>query len=206
MPTREAESISQAGPGVDQGIGRGASYRSDAPEDVANRAALTTANAAAAAVEPYMVKFTMSQASRERIFELATKLDYFSGKYDYTKHRIASSGVKTLIYGDATRHNETTYNWSENPLIDELTKLFQNISQTLEFGRHLEHMARYDKLGVDGELRRMEEVAAHNELLELQAVEPVLRRIAGDSAMLHIARLRADKLLARLPGPGETKP
>ena len=82
--------------------------------------------------------------------------------------------------------------------MEELTRLFQNLSQTLEFGRHLDHMVRYDRLGIDAELRRMEEAAGNNELIELQAIAPSLQRITDDTAILHIARLRAEKLLARL--------
>jgi len=182
-----------------------AAYRSDAPTDTM-RDPNSLRPGQPLPTDPYMLKFTMTQPTRERIFELAEQLNFFAGKFDYTKRKVASSGVKTLVFADPRRHNETSYNWSENPQIQELTRIFQNISMTLEFGRRIEHDLRYDRLGVDAELRRMEEAQSHKELLELQAVEPVLRRVANDSSVLHVARLRADKLLARIEPPVETKP
>jgi hypothetical protein len=182
-----------------------AAYRSDAPQDTS-----TSANAIRPGqplpTEPYLLNFTMSQPTRDRLFQLAEQLNYFQGNFDYTKRRIASGGAKTLVFGDLTRHNETTYNWSENPQVQEITRIFQNISMTLEFGRRIEYDLRYDRLGVDSELRRMEEAAKNKELAELQAIEPVLRRVANDPAVLHIARVRADKLLARIEPPADARP
>lgn len=184
-----------------------ATYRSDAPEDGVDPTTYATPGKPPAPGDPYGLNFTMSAETRERIFTLAAKLNYFRGNFDYTKGRIAASGIKTVVYADPTRHNETRYNWSENPLVEELTRLFQNLAQTVEFGRHLDHMYRYDRLGIDAELRRMEEAAGNNELVELQAIAPSLQRIVDDTAVLHIARLRAEKLLARLrPAAGAPSP
>ncbi len=180
-----------------------ASYRVDPGQDP-NAAQYVTPGRTAPKDDPYELKFTMSQGTRERIFGAAEKLDYFSGNFDYTKRKIASSGKKTLTYTDATRNHTTTYNWSENPTVDELTHLFQNMGQTLEFGRRLEYMVRYEKLGVDSELRRMEDAAKRNELVELQVIEPLLHKIADDSSMLHIARSRAKKLLTTLAQSGSS--
>ncbi len=41
-------------------------------------------------------------------------------------------------FADGSMWNQITYTSSNNPLIKQLTKLFENISATLEFGRRLE--------------------------------------------------------------------
>ncbi len=149
--------------------------------------------------EPYIVKFTMSAPTRERVFELAREANFLRGDFDYKKGKIANTGAKTLSYADGERCNQTTYNFSENQAIQQLTTIFQDISNTVEFGRRLEYLHRFDRLGLDAELKSMEENAKSNNLAELQAIEPVLRSIAGDYAVMNLARARAQRLLARIP-------
>ena len=146
---------------------------------------------------PYSFKFTASDATRDRIFETARELNYFSGNFDYKKGKIAFTGTKTLVYADPTRHSETSFNWSENKTIRQLTEHLQAIASTLEFGRSLDYLYRHDKLGLNAELKRMDEMAAAGQLAELQALGPQLERIAGDSNVMEIARQKARRLLQR---------
>ncbi|HLJ87366.1 MAG TPA: hypothetical protein VKZ53_11125 [Candidatus Angelobacter sp.] len=143
----------------------------------------------------YHVEFTLSAASRERIFELAKATGYFQGDFDFKRHAVANTGKKTLSYADPVRNFQTTYNWSENKAIDQLTSLFQGISNTLEHGRKLEFLHRFDRLGLEAELRGMESLAASGNLAEIQAIAPILKLIAGDSAVINLARQRARRLL-----------
>jgi hypothetical protein len=152
----------------------------------------------APAGDPFHMRFTVSKPTRDHLFALAEKLKYFRGDYDYKKGKIANTGVKTLVYADAKQHNETTYNWSQDERIEELTKLFQDISATMEHGRHLQYMYRHSKLGLDGELKSMEEAAHQNSLAEVQALVPILTTIAKDTTVMHIARSRAQRLLDKL--------
>jgi hypothetical protein len=167
-------------------------YRSNAGE--------TNAGSAASNGDPYLTRFVMSEASRQRVFKLAEKLGYFHGSFDYTKRPIANTGNKTLTYADPQRHFSTTYNYSENADIQELTRFFQALSNTLEFGRRLEFMQRFDKLGLHGELQKMVQMADEQQLAELQAVAPVLQKISKDASVMHVARLNAEKLLNRSNG------
>ena len=145
----------------------------------------------------YTLDFTISPATRDRMFLLAKAANYFQGKFDYTKHRVASTGKKTLTYADPTRHFDTTYDYSENPTIEEVTRIFQGISNTIEHGRKLQFLRRFDKLGLEAELKAMEEQAAGHYLNELQVIAPTLESIANDPSVLNIARQRAKRLLAQ---------
>jgi hypothetical protein len=145
--------------------------------------------------EPYMVKFTLSPASRDRIFALARQLNYFNGDFEYRKHRVAATGDKTLAYADDHQQHETTYNWSANPGITELTAIFQGISTTIEAGRRLERLRRFDRLGLDEELKNLEHLAVEHRATELQVIAPVLQRLAQDPAVMNIARQRARHIL-----------
>lgn len=140
-------------------------------------------------------EFQLSEPVRLRVFELATTAGYFEGDFDFRKHKIAFTGKKTLLYSDAARKHETTYNWSENPSIQELTSLFERISRTFEFGQRLQHERRFDKLGLNQELTMMEDAASRGGLAELHVVLPILRDLANDRSIVHVAQQRAARLL-----------
>jgi hypothetical protein len=145
--------------------------------------------------DPYMVKFEVSAPVRSRIFQLARDANYFNGNFEYKKHKIAFSGNKTLAYSDFNQQHETSYNWSENPAIQQLTTIFEGISNTQEAGRRLEQLRRYDKLGLDAELENMEQMEHKHSLLELRSIAPILQEIAADPSVMNVARERAQRLL-----------
>jgi hypothetical protein len=150
----------------------------------------------------YEQEFTISPATRDRIFQLARSLNYFQGDFDFKQHKVANTGKKTLTYADPTRNFQTTYNWSENNNLQQLTSIFRGISNTIEHGRKLQFLRRFDKLGLENELKAMENLAENKELAEVQIIAPILRNIVNDPSFLHIARQRAERLLA-LAGPAK---
>ena len=149
--------------------------------------------------DPYILKFVASEPTRTRLFELARQLNFFRGNFDYTKNKIAFTGTKTLTFKNADEEHETTYNWSENPLIQEITEIFQGAEETIELGRQLQDKYRYDKLGVDAVLKSLEENEKDHRLAEMQVLQPILTRIANDPAMMNISRRRAELLLSKMP-------
>ena len=146
--------------------------------------------------DPFHLEFTISPATRDKIFDLAAKAKYFAGKVDSGKRNIASTGNKVLAYHDAQRNTQAEYNYSPIPAVQELTSTFQNISTTLEFGRRLDYYHHYQKLALEAELKTMEEMVRSKSLEELQAVSPILEQIATDQSVINISRTRAQRLLA----------
>jgi len=145
----------------------------------------------------FTLEFTMSAANREKLFRYAKEANYFDGDFAFRKHVVSSTGKKTLTYADQVRRFETSYDYSENKMIAEITTIFQGISNTIEHGRKLQFLRRFDKLGLEEELKGMESLAESNYLFELQLIAPTLENIANDPAILNIARQRARRLLAR---------
>ena len=145
--------------------------------------------------------FTMSDANRQKIFELAKKADYFQGKFESKQKNIAKTGEKTLEYhgkagaGGSAISNSSIYNYSPNGDIQELTRLFQAIALTLDFGRKLVFQYRFDKLGMADRLKSLQDMQASHFVEELQAIEPILQKIAADPNMMNIARVTAKQLL-----------
>jgi hypothetical protein len=73
--------------------------------------------------------------------------------------------------------------------------LFQSVSATLEFGRRLAHDRRYQKLALDDELKRMEDETRRGDLIELQAVRPVMQEIHDDASVMNVVRARAQRIM-----------
>ena len=122
--------------------------------------------------EPFQQDFTLSDGNRQKIFDLAKKLNYFQDNFDFQKSKIADTGKKTLEYQSAELHGSTSYNWSENKNIQELTRLFEAIATTLDYGCKLTFQYRFDKLGMDKRVRELEDLQASGSLEELAAIEP----------------------------------
>lgn len=145
--------------------------------------------------ETYHSDFQFSPGTRARIFVLATQSHYFSGKIDSGNRKIAFTGTKKLTYHDAGRNNAAEFNYSTVVPVQQLTTLFQSVAATMEFGRRLTYYHRYQKLALDGELKRMEAQAQDNQLAEIQAVEPILREIVEDTAVINVDRAHAQRLI-----------
>jgi hypothetical protein len=149
--------------------------------------------------ETYQTEFSLSDATRAQVFDLAAQAHYFSGKIDSGKQKLANTGAKKLTYKDGQRDFTAVYNYSPLSSVQQLTTLFQSISATLEFGRRLAHLHRYQKLALDDELKRMEDQARHGDLIELQAVKPILQEIYADSSVMNVVRARAQRIIEMVP-------
>jgi hypothetical protein len=155
--------------------------------------------------ESYQSEFTFSDATRARIFDLAAQAHYFSGKIDSGNRKLAFTGAKKLIYTDGQRSNTAEYNFSPVAPVQQLTALFQGVAATLDFGRRLEYDHRYQKLALDDQLKKMEDMARRGELAELQAVKPILQKIYDDPSVLNVVRARS-QLLMEMGNNASTKP
>lgn len=151
--------------------------------------------------------FTMSEANLQEVFRLAKAADYFQGQFETKVKNVAKTGAKTLEFHSPSLDTSTTYNYSSNPNIQQLTKLFQSIATTIDYGRKLSYQYRFDKLGMDTRLKELVDLHANGMADELQAIEPILRKIADDDGMMHMARIQAKQLLKSMnPDVSTAKP
>jgi hypothetical protein len=148
-----------------------------------------------AASEPFHSDFTVSQGARTHVFDLTKRAHYFDGEIDSKKKNLASTGVKTLAYKDAQKNTHATYNYSPLAAVEELTAFFQSLATTLEFGHRLDYYLRYQKLALDDELKKMEEMSNSGGLMEVSTVAPILQKIADDPAVIKVVRARAQRML-----------
>jgi len=147
--------------------------------------------------DSFSLDFSVSATTRDKVFGLAERSKYFTRDVDSHRKNMAFTGKKTLSYKDAERSGESTYNYSTDPAVQELTTLFQGLSTTLETGHRLQYDHRYQKLALEQELKRTEEMARFTPPVELQAIAPILQQIVNDSSVINVTRARAQRLLAR---------
>lgn len=141
-------------------------------------------------------QFSISEKTRQDIFELAKKANYFGGKVDSGNTRLANMGAKTLIYKDGSHNTSATYNYSSDPAVQQVTGILQDLSTVLEFGRRLSWFHKYQKLALEGDLKQMEDRQRSKTLGDLQPIVPLLKQIANDQAVMRMTRARALRLLA----------
>lgn len=144
--------------------------------------------------DPFVLRFIASEPTRTKIFQLAKDLNHFGGSFE-SKHPVARTGDKTLTYRFGDKVTKTTLNYSDNPEMNKLIDIFQKMSLTFESSRKLDYDLRFDKLGLDRDLKSLEQMDKDHNLIELQVIAPTLQRIANDSSIMNISRQRARRLL-----------
>jgi hypothetical protein len=130
-----------------------------------------------------------------KIFKAARAAGHFNIECASKLKNIADTGKKTLTYTGADGSGSCTYNYSENKSIDTLTSTFLAIAFTIDEGRRLEFLHRYDRLGLDAEMISFSQELEAGRALELGTISPALAAIIDDMAVIQRVRLRAQKML-----------
>jgi hypothetical protein len=133
-----------------------------------------------------------------KIFKAARSLNYFNIECESSAKNIANTGKKTLTYTGADGSGSCTYNYSENKSVDTLSNSFLAIAYTMDEGRRLEFLHRYDRLGLDAEMISLGQEIEAGHAMELGTITPALAAIADDTAVIQRVRLRAQKMLERV--------
>jgi len=149
----------------------------------------------------------VSQTTAAKVFSLSRKLNRFNMDCASKMKNIADTGKKTLSYAALDGSGSCVYNYSENKSVGELTDIFLGIAETLDEGRRLDFLHRYDRLGLDAEMENFAQQVAAGRALEVGSIAESLRTIAADSEVMQRVRTRANALLALVPaGTQESSP
>ncbi len=151
---------------------------------------------------PYRVDFHASAALHDKVFHITEQLKFF--KIPDSEIRSAPSSenlailenqpIETLAFREGSVDNEITYHQSRNPLIQQLTKIFEDLYNTLDFGRRLSDLHQNRNPELATELKRMQQMSEHGQLEELSAVAPILQSIASDPKEDKDVRDRAEAI------------
>jgi hypothetical protein len=161
----------------------------------------STAYAAAANQDarPFKNSMTISAATARKIFTTAEKLNRFDVQCASRLKNVADTGTKTLQYEGQDGKGSCTYNFSDNKDVQALTDVFQGIAETMDTGRKLDQLHRFDRLGLDSVMKFLADEVSSGRALEIGTIASSLRSIASDTDVMARVRNRASALLNQIP-------
>jgi predicted DCC family thiol-disulfide oxidoreductase YuxK len=153
-----------------------------------------------AAEDENPLAFELTPAERDGIFDLAAKLDHFTRPLE-SNLKVAFTGKKTFRWENGDEKHEVQFNYSQDPLAQQLWDWFERITESEVRLLTLERAARFDKLGVNQALLQLQAVHEQNRLVAGSQFLPVLDRIIKNASYLHMARTRAAALAEAIRKP-----
>jgi len=148
---------------------------------------------------------SISPATVGRVFALAQKLNHFNVACASKAKNMADTGTKKLTYTAPDGSGSCTYNYSENKDVETLTQTFEGIAETMDAGRHLDYLHRYDRLGLDAAMISLAEEVSAGRALEVGTIAPSLTAISQDAMVIQRVRGKADSLLTLVPAAGQPR-
>ncbi len=149
--------------------------------------------------QPFTNPVTISQPTVTRIFKLSQQLNHFNKTCASKAKNIADTGTKTLSYSGPDGAGSCTYNYADIKEVQALTEIFQGIAETMDQGRRLDQLHRYDRLGLDDAITSFNQEVTEGRALEVGTIAASLRSIASDADLMVRVRSRASALLALIP-------
>jgi len=143
--------------------------------------------------------FVLSRETTGKIFALAGELKHFNVACASKVKNIADTGTKTLSYAGADGSGSCTYNYSENKKVDDITTILLGIVETMDEGRRLDDLHRYDRLGLDDAITFLAQEVSEGRALEVGTIAASLHSLADDAEVMQRVRARANTLLALVP-------
>ena len=115
--------------------------------------------------DPFHLDFSLSPAPARRSSTWLSGRTIFRDRSTPTRKTLPPPGVKTLDLQRCPAERDALPTIIPTiAAVQQITQLFQSLSTTLEYGRRLQYFHRYQKLALDEELKRMEEMANENNL------------------------------------------
>jgi hypothetical protein len=146
-----------------------------------------------AANEPEPDKVQLDAATTSTIFDLASKLQHFKTKLE-SGLKVAKTGDKTYRWEEGGSATETKYNHSNDENARALQEWFEHISETQRLLADLERTYKYDRLGVNEIVVRLDTAWQQKHVVAPAQFIPILDRIAKNESLLNMARDRAADL------------
>jgi hypothetical protein len=139
------------------------------------------------------LKFQLNDSESGAIFALADKLDHFSRPLE-SGLKVANMGTKTLRFEGEGQPHETKFNYSEDLDAKALADWFERIAESERAYIDLERAVRFDKLGVQDAILRIEILRDQKRLMAEKQFLPMLDRVANNESYMRMARSRAAAL------------
>ncbi len=134
----------------------------------------------------------------QKIFDLAAKLHNFEGIDLEIHRRIANLGEKTFRYDRGSETHTVAFNYTLDHSAEQLLDIFEGLSREQTDLSDLQRTMRYDRLGVNDVLLRIQKDYDHGLLPDPEQLLVPLDQVAADDHFIDIARERARTLATRI--------
>lgn len=145
--------------------------------------------------EEFPIVFQLSPRETRVVWELSEKLDRFRKPLE-SGLKVARMGDKLLRWEEGSERTEAKFNHTLDPDAQLLHDWFERMCESAILQADLERAVKYDRLGVNQAILRIEAAWDRKRLVGVDQYVPLLKRVAANSAYLNMARERAEKLLA----------
>jgi hypothetical protein len=148
--------------------------------------------------QPSPQPFEITRALVDRVFQLAAQLHDFNGVNLDVHRRIANLGEKTFRYEKGGEVHEATFNYTLDGTANQLLDIFEGLGRQQVDMDNLQRAMRYDRLGVNDALLRLEGDYNNKLIPAPERLLPTLDQLASDEKYLDMARQRARALAGRI--------
>jgi len=139
------------------------------------------------------IVFKLPAGDAETVFNLSDKLDHFSRQIE-SGLKVARMGDKTLRWEKGAEKHEAKFNYTLDPDAQVIYDWFERMCESALLYIDLERSAKYDKLGVNQSLLRLESAWDKKRLVAIDQYLKLLDRVAANESYMNMARDRAAKL------------
>lgn len=156
------------------------------------------------------IKFTLPANVTETVFLLSDKLEHFARPLE-SGLKVARVGDKTFTWIRGEERHEVKFNYTLDPDGQALLDWFERMCESAYYKTELERAVRFDRLGVNHALLKLEAAWDRKRLVAVDQYIPLLQRVIKNESYLNMARERAQKLVdlftaAPAPAADEAKP
>lgn len=155
--------------------------------------------------EEFPTVFRLRPREARVVWELAGKLDRFRRPLE-SGLKVARMGDKLLRWEQDGERHEAKFNHTLDPDAQLLHEWFERMCESAILQADLERAVKYDRLGVNQTILRIEAAWDRKRLVGVDQYIPLLKRVAANSTYLNMARERAEKLLALFGAAGPEDP
>ena len=150
------------------------------------------------------LKFKLTAAETQDVYDLAAKLDHFKRTLE-SNLKVAFMGTKTFRYIDGDEKTEAKFNYSDDPAAQELQDWFERMAESAQRRIDLERAVKYDHLGVDNALNGLEQSFESGRVVAPEQFLPMLDRVAKNETYMHQARAKAAELAEYIRNPNQNQ-
>jgi hypothetical protein len=137
--------------------------------------------------------FKLEPEMVQAIFDLADKLDHFKRPLE-SGLKVARTGDKTFRWESGADASEVKFNYSLDENARLLQDWFERISESERAMMNLRRAIRFDKLGVNDAVLRVDTAWSQKRLMGREQFLPLLDRVAKNEGFVNLARDRAARL------------